>query len=137
MKSGKAAGADIIPAEVIKVEPTVSADTLCTLFLDMWNEESLSSDWKEGIIIKIPQKGDLSNCSNWRGVTLLATLSKILNRIILDRIMELLEKKIRMEQAGFRRNWYCVTLNSVNQLIFVMVKCGVLFEVRTEFLNKM
>jgi hypothetical protein len=26
-------------------------------------------------------------------------------------------------------------LNSVNQTIFVMVKCGVLFEVRTEFLN--
>jgi hypothetical protein len=26
-------------------------------------------------------------------------------------------------------------LNSVNQLIFVMVKCGVLFEVRTELLN--
>jgi hypothetical protein len=27
------------------------------------------------------------------------------------------------------------SLNSINQLIFVMVKCGVLFEVRTEFLN--
>jgi hypothetical protein len=26
-------------------------------------------------------------------------------------------------------------LNSINQLIFVMVKFGVLFEVRTEFLN--
>jgi hypothetical protein len=26
-------------------------------------------------------------------------------------------------------------LNSVNQLIFVIVKCGVLFEVRTGFLN--
>jgi hypothetical protein len=26
-------------------------------------------------------------------------------------------------------------LNSVNQLIFVIVKCGVLFEVRTDFLN--
>jgi hypothetical protein len=26
-------------------------------------------------------------------------------------------------------------LNSNNELIFVMVKCGVLFEVRTEFLN--
>jgi hypothetical protein len=25
-----------------------------------------------------------------------------------------------------------ISLNSVNQLIFVMVKCGVLFEVRTE-----
>jgi hypothetical protein len=28
-----------------------------------------------------------------------------------------------------------LNLNSVKQLIFVMVKCGVLFEVRTEFLN--
>jgi hypothetical protein len=28
-----------------------------------------------------------------------------------------------------------ISLNSVNPLIFVMVKCGVLFEVRTEFLN--
>jgi hypothetical protein len=28
-----------------------------------------------------------------------------------------------------------ISLNGINQLIFVMVKCGVLFEVRTEFLN--
>jgi hypothetical protein len=28
-----------------------------------------------------------------------------------------------------------ISLNSVNQLIFVMAKCGVFFEVRTEFLN--
>jgi hypothetical protein len=28
-----------------------------------------------------------------------------------------------------------LNLNSVNQLILVMVKCGVLFEVLTEFLN--
>jgi hypothetical protein len=28
-----------------------------------------------------------------------------------------------------------ISLNSVNKLIFVMVKYGVLFEVRTEFLN--
>jgi hypothetical protein len=27
------------------------------------------------------------------------------------------------------------SLNSINQLIFVMVKWGVLFEVRTEFFN--
>jgi hypothetical protein len=27
------------------------------------------------------------------------------------------------------------SLNNINQFIFVMVKCGVLFEVRTGFLN--
>jgi DNA-directed RNA polymerase subunit RPC12/RpoP len=29
-----------------------------------------------------------------------------------------------------------ISLNSVNHLIYVMVKCGVLSEVRTEFLKK-
>jgi hypothetical protein len=28
-----------------------------------------------------------------------------------------------------------LTVNSVNQLIFVMMKCGGLFEVRTEFVS--
>jgi hypothetical protein len=28
-----------------------------------------------------------------------------------------------------------LSVNSDNQLIFLIVKCGVLFEVRTEFLN--
>jgi hypothetical protein len=33
--------------------------------------------------------------------------------------------------------WAFLNLNSVNQLIFVTVRCGVLFEVRTEFLSTM
>jgi hypothetical protein len=28
-----------------------------------------------------------------------------------------------------------ISFNSINHLVFVMVSCGVLFEVRTEFLN--
>jgi uncharacterized membrane protein YcfT len=35
----------------------------------------------------------------------------------------------------FSLKWAIISLNNINQLIFVMVKCGVLFEVRTEFLN--
>jgi hypothetical protein len=37
--------------------------------------------------------------------------------------------------AWFSLQTAIISLNNVNQLIFVMVKCGVLFEVRTEFLN--
>jgi hypothetical protein len=40
-------------------------------------------------------------------ITLLATVSKIFNTIILDRIMEPLENKIQMEQAGFCPNQSC------------------------------
>jgi hypothetical protein len=35
----------------------------------------------------------------------------------------------------FSQQAVIIFLNGINQLIFVMVKCGVLFEVRTEFLN--
>jgi hypothetical protein len=35
--------------------------------------------------------------------------------------------------VGIIITWW--ELNIINQLIFVMVKCGVLFEVRTGFLN--
>jgi hypothetical protein len=34
---------------------------LYPLFLAVWNEERFPSDWKKGIIVKIPKKGDLSN----------------------------------------------------------------------------
>jgi hypothetical protein len=40
-----------------------------------------------------------------------------------------------MGVAWFSEQAAIISLNSVNQLIVVMVKCGVLFEVRTQFLN--
>jgi ABC-type multidrug transport system permease subunit len=40
-----------------------------------------------------------------------------------------------MDSIWFLVQTTIISSNSINQLIFVMVKCGVLFEVRTEFLN--
>ena len=104
MKNGKATGADNIPAEVLKVDPYLSADVLLPLFQEIWSFSKLPKEWKEGIIIKIPKKGDLNQCKNWRVVTLLAVISKIFNKIILERIKNSLELGLRKEQAGFRHN---------------------------------
>jgi hypothetical protein len=97
MTNGKAAGADNIPAEVLKADPYMSADILLPLFQDIWQKEKFPKEWKEGIIIKVPKKGDLSQCRNWRGVTLLAVISKIFNKIVLEWIKNSLE-------MGFGRN---------------------------------
>jgi hypothetical protein len=48
----------------------------------------LPDEWKKGIMIKLPKKGDLTNYNNWRGITSLSLPSKILSRIILNRIKE-------------------------------------------------
>ena len=55
-------------------------------------------DWEEGFIIKIPKKGDLSNCNTWRVVTLLSIPSKILTRIILNRIQNTVEQHLRKKK---------------------------------------
>jgi hypothetical protein len=40
-----------------------------------------------------------------------------------------------MDLARFLVQTAFISLNTVNQLFFLMVKCDILFEVRTEFLN--
>ena len=107
MKNGKAAGADNIPAEVLKVDPYILADILLPLFQDIWQTKTFPKEWKEGIIVKVPKKGDLSQCRNWRGVTLLAVISKIFNKVVLERIKNSLEMGLRKERVGFRQNRSC------------------------------
>ena len=54
--------------------------------------------------MKLPKKGDLSSCNNWWGIMLLFIPSKILTRIILERLKKALDKTLREEQAGFCQN---------------------------------
>ena len=54
------------------------------------------------LIIKIPKKGDLTECRNWRGITLTSVLSKVFGRVLINRIKDGVNSKLRDEQAGFR-----------------------------------
>jgi hypothetical protein len=85
MKRGKAAGVDNIPAEILQVYPHPSAEMLYPLFLNIWKEVRFPKDWKEGIIVKIPIKGDCRNCNNLQGITVLVVIRKVFTLIILDR----------------------------------------------------
>lgn len=84
MKNWKTAGLDNILAGILKIDPYTAADILLPLFHEIWEKEKFPTEWREGIIIKIPKKGDLGQCSNWRGITLLAIISKIFNKIVLE-----------------------------------------------------
>ena len=61
IKNGKAAGPDSIPAEALKADLDTTVEMLFPLFEKIWEEEQIPSDWKEGYLIKLPKKGDLSN----------------------------------------------------------------------------
>ena len=88
LKSGKATGPDNIPAEALKADVGITVSLLHLLFKRIWEEEEIPFDWKEGLINKLPKKGDLGNCNNYRGITLLSVPGKVLNRVILDRMKD-------------------------------------------------
>nr|KAG5694841.1 hypothetical protein BaRGS_028769 [Batillaria attramentaria] len=107
LKNGKAAGPDEIPAEAIKADTETAVNMLHSLFSKIWEKEEVPAQWKEGIVIKLPKKGDLRDCSNYRGIMLLSVPGKVLNRILLERMREAVDPMLRDQQAGFRRNRSC------------------------------
>lgn len=117
LKNGKSPGFDNLPPEVFKKDPITSANILHPIFVEIWENEKIPKEWKKGLLVKLPKKGDLTECRNWRGITLLPIPSKILTRIILNRIKDPIDNKLRREQAGFRKNCSCVDLINTLRII--------------------
>ena len=126
MKKYKAPGPDNIQAELLRYGGVTLLDELEHLYKQIWEEEKLPTEWKKGIITIVPKAGDLSVCSNNRGITLLSVALKILNRILISRITPGLEQILRDNQAGFRHGRSCC------EQIFVVRQ---LFERCKEFSN--
>ena len=71
MKAGKAPGVDCLTVELLKADITTTVDVLHDLFCEIWVSETVSTDWRRGLIAKIAKKGDLTKCGNWGGGGLL------------------------------------------------------------------
>ena len=61
-------------------------------------------EWKESIIVPIYKKGDQTDCSNYRGLSISSTTYKILSYILLSRLAVYAEEITGDHQCGFRRN---------------------------------
>ena len=107
MKRGKASGPDKIPAEAIKADIETSTEILHDLLGKIWEQEEIPTEWKEGYLVKFPKKGDMQDCNNYRGITLLSVPGKVLNRVILDRLKTGVDAKLSDHQAGFRKDRSC------------------------------
>lgn len=46
-----------------------------------WMEEKILKEWEMGLVLPIFNKGDNKDCNNYRGITLLSTVVKLLEKI--------------------------------------------------------
>jgi hypothetical protein len=86
LKRLKSPGIDHISAELIKAGGMTIRSEIHKLIKSIWNKEKLPEQWKESIIVPIYKKGDKTDCSNYRGISLLSTTYKILSSILLSRL---------------------------------------------------
>jgi hypothetical protein len=79
----KSPGIDQIPAELIKAGGRTIRSEIHKLINSVWNKKEFPEQWKESIIVPIYKKGDKTDCSNYRGISLLSTTYKIFYNILL------------------------------------------------------
>ena len=86
LKSRKSPGIDKIPAELVKEGGRTIRYQIHKLTVSIWNKEELPGEWKESIIVPIHKKGDKTDCNNYRGMSLLPAMYRILSNILLSRL---------------------------------------------------
>jgi len=97
-------GINQMPAEMIKAEGRTIRSEIHKLIKSIWNKEELPEEWKELITVPIYTKVDKTDCSNYRGISLMPTTYKILFNILLSRLTPYAEEIIGDHQCRLRHN---------------------------------
>ena len=101
MKMGKSAGVDNIPAELVHAGEAM-IDILISICNKIWKTGEWPTTWTQSLVITLPKKGKLQLCQNYRTISLISHPSKVMLKIILNRLQPQAEGIIAEEQADFR-----------------------------------
>ena len=102
MKKGKSAGVDNIPAELVQAGGEDVITALTTICNKIWQTGEWPTAWTQSLVITLPKKGNLQQCQNYGTISLISHPSKVMLKIILNRLKLQAEKIIAEEEAGFR-----------------------------------
>jgi len=104
LKKNKSPGSDGITAEMLQAGGEPLARQIHMLCNKSWHEGTIPEEWGRSILVPIPKKGDLSNCSNYRTISLINHTGKVLLMVLLNRLKCYLDPYLSEEQAGFRKD---------------------------------
>lgn len=111
LKNSSSCGIDGINAKVLKNTKHITSLFLRLIFQQSLCTGSIPSDWKVGKIIPIFKKGDRTNPSNYRPISLTSVCSKLMEHILHSHIANFLSSLnfFHPNQHGFRKAHSCNT----------------------------
>ena len=104
LSSRKSPGIDNVPSELLKHSGNHIIKPLTTLCQRIMDEKTWPKEWTQSLVIPLPKKGNLKQCKNYRTISLISHPSKVMLRILLNRLKKKSEEILSEEQAGFRSN---------------------------------
>ena len=108
MANGKAMGPDELPAKLLKLGLSDSSHEILLALHDIivavWMTGEVPQEWKDATIKVLHEKKDRTECSNYRGLSLVAHAGKVLLKIGANRLGDFCEEAgiLPEEQCGFR-----------------------------------
>lgn len=99
----KASGEDGIPTRLLKLCAEQLTPCLTHLFNVSLATGKLPQDWKSAVVSPIHKRDSRAQPGNYRPISLLSTTSKILEKIVADRLYQHVNSYLPVCQSGFRR----------------------------------
>ena len=115
LKKGKSPGIDNIPGELVQAGGDAVIRAFHKICNKIWQTGEWPIPWTQYLIITLPKKGKLQQCKNYRTISLICHPSKVLLKVLLNRLKPQAESVIAEEQAGFRSGQSTLT-NSFQHL---------------------
>jgi hypothetical protein len=105
LKTKPSTGLDQISSKVLKAGGEVLAIPLCYIINNSITSGKFPSRWKESKVIPLHKKGDAKDVKNYRPVSNLCVISKVLEMIVHDQISRHCDKEglIPRSQHGFQK----------------------------------
>ena len=103
-KGGKAPGNDGIPPRLLQMCAAGISASLSIIFNRSFNSASFPTRWKKALVIPVFKNGDRSTSGNYRPIALLPILSKVMERIVHNKISRFLSPWFARNQSGFKRS---------------------------------
>ena len=137
----KASGQDGISTRMLRYTALSIAPSLTQLFNLSLKSGVIPSDWKKSLIVPIPKNSDGSKPTNYRPISLLPIISKVLERHVYSLVMEhlLCHHPLASCQWGFLEGRSTVTalLHCTNEWLKALEDgkevCAVFFDFRKAF----
>ena len=100
MSNGKFGSTSSIVPELLKGDGLCLRVALADWLRDVWTQSYAPHDWHHAGLVPVPEKGDLRQCDQWRGIALL-DVGKVCGRIIENKLRSVVENDVLQSQCGF------------------------------------